>query len=312
MHRPASLAFALILIAACVTGCANRGLPVDPSIEATFPRHPLVGELPRELRVVTFNVHGEPAEVVAGALQRDRQLREADVIVLQEVQRIEPLGAARSASWCSAACGIGKLLGFHAVYAAGHAIPGGSHGVAILSRAPITSAQVLELPFFDVVFNSGRRVVLAATLEVAGTPVTVYAVHLDNRLTVRDRRTQVLPVLAHAARQPTPVIIAGDFNTSPFTWLGHVVPILTTTQDNRLEALVRAFGFQTPVTASGPTHRVLAMRLDAIYTRGFETTKFAVSDADDVSDHLALWAQLRAIRRAPVRAPDPRALASAE
>ncbi|MDQ3370457.1 MAG: endonuclease/exonuclease/phosphatase family protein [Myxococcota bacterium] len=298
-RRHAVLAFALLIAATTVTGCANRGLPVDRSIEATFPRRPLVGELPRELRVVTFNVHGQPAEIVARALQRDRQLREADVIVLQEVERSEPPGAPRSAAWCSAACGIGKLLGFHAVYAAGHAIPDGSHGVAILSRAPITSAQVLELPFFHVVFNSGRRVALAATLEVAGAPVTVYAVHLDNRLTAGDRRTQVLPVLAHAARQPTPVIIAGDFNTSPFTWLGHVIPILTTTQDNRLEALVRSFGFQTPVTASGPTHRVFAMRLDAIYTRGFETTRFAVSDADTVSDHLALWAQLRTTGRSP-------------
>lgn len=278
-----------LLPLALLVGCANHPRPRDPSIEATFAARPAPRAAPGELRVVTFNVHAEPAHVVARALRTDRQLRHADVIVLQEVERDEAPGAA----WCSAACGVAKALGFHAVYAPGHGLPRGSHGVAILARAPITSARVIELPYFDVVANSGRRVALAATLDVDGTPVTVYAVHLDNRLDVDDRRAQVIPVLADAYGQPTPVIIAGDFNTSPFTWLGHVIPIPLGTQDGNLEELVRAFGFATPVTESGATHRALAMRLDAIYTRGFATTRFAVSDAQNISDHLALWAQLR-------------------
>ena len=141
--------------------------------------------------------------------------------------------------------------------------------------------------------NSGGRVALAATVDVDGTPVTVYAVHLDNRLSVRDRRAQMIPVLVHAARQDTPIIMGGDFNTSHFTWMFHLIPIPTTTQDNYLEELMRAHGFDTPVTERGPTHVALVMRLDALYTRGFETTKFAVSDAQRVSDHLALWAQMQ-------------------
>jgi endonuclease/exonuclease/phosphatase family metal-dependent hydrolase len=180
------------------------------------------------------------------------------------------------------------------VFAPGHDNGAGSDGVAIVSRAPITSAQVIELPYFDVVFNAGRRVALAATIDLGGQPITVYAVHLDNRLTVRDRRAQVAPVLAHAARQRTPIIMAGDFNTSPFTWISHVLPILTTTQDDRLEELVRAHGLATPVAGSGPTSRFLGMKLDAIYTRGFEAVRFATSNASEISDHLALWAILRA------------------
>ena len=35
------------------------------------------------------------------------------------------------------------------------------------------------------------------------------------------------------------------------------------------------------------------VRDDALYTRGFQTTKFAVSDAQRLSDHLALWAQMQ-------------------
>jgi len=89
------------------------------------------------------------------------------------------------------------------------------------------------------------------------------------------------------------VIIAGDFNPSPFTRFSHMVPVLTTTQDDRLEDLVRRYGFDTPVEDSGPTHRYLGMKLDAIYTRGFETRRFGTARARDVSDHLALWAYVR-------------------
>lgn len=281
----------LAVVVLALVACANHGIPRDRSVEATFPARAPVTSLARDLRVVTFNIHMEPGAKIARALRTDPALRAADVIFLEEVERDE-----RGPDPCSAACALGRELGYHVVYAPGHAVAKGSHGVAILSRAPITSAEVIELPYFDVHVNSGRRVALAATVDVGDTPVTLYAVHLDNRLNVRDRRAQLIPVLIHAARQDTPIIMGGDFNTSHFTWLFHLIPIPTTTQDNRLEELMRAHGFDTPVTESGPTHVALGMRLDAIYTRGFTTTTFGVADAQQVSDHLALWAQLRSPR----------------
>jgi endonuclease/exonuclease/phosphatase family metal-dependent hydrolase len=98
------------------------------------------------------------------------------------------------------------------------------------------------------------------------------------------------PILAHAAQHGMPIVMAGDFNTNPFTWIDHWLPIPTNTQDERLEELVRAHGFDTPVAASGATHRYVGMKLDAIYTRGFWTNRFDTDRVDDVSDHLALWA----------------------
>jgi endonuclease/exonuclease/phosphatase family metal-dependent hydrolase len=282
MGGPRLTGLVLSLVLVSLTGCAARGIPADRGVELTLARAPAAAELPGRFKVVTFNVHMEPGAKVAAAIARDRALRDADVIVLQEVRR--------SDASCSGACEIGRALGYHVMYAPGHAVPEGDDGVAILSRAPLTSAEVLELPYFDVVFNAGRRVALVATVQHAGRPITVYAVHLDNRLGPGDRRKQMLPVLEHAQRQPTPVILAGDFNTSPFSWLGHVIPIPTGTQTRRFEKLVRAHGFDTPVTDSGPTHRYLGMRLDAIYTRGFQTYRFATSNADHVSDHVALWA----------------------
>jgi endonuclease/exonuclease/phosphatase family metal-dependent hydrolase len=270
------------IVALGLFGCMNHGTPKDTHVEAVFPVVAAAPVLPHELRVVEFNVEMKPGEQVIDAIAHERTLRDADVIILEEVHRAH-LG-------CSAACALGKALGFASVYAPGHANGDGDDGVAIVSRAPITSAQVIELPHYNVHLNGGRRVALVATIERDGQPITIYAVHLENRLTVGQRRVQMMPVLKHAEHQHTPVIIAGDLNTSPFTWIAHLIPILTTTQDNRMEDLVRAHGFATPVEDSGPTSRYLGMKLDAIYTRGFTTTKFATADGRGISDHLALWA----------------------
>jgi endonuclease/exonuclease/phosphatase family metal-dependent hydrolase len=272
------LSLALIL----AEGCMAHGLPVDAHVEAVAPAAPKAAELPRQMRVVEFNTHMERGENIVDAIERDPALRDADVIILEEIHRAN-LG-------CSAACEVGKALGFYSVYAPGMQNGDGDDGVAIVSRAPITSSLVIELPPFDVHINSGRRIALAATIDRASEPITVYAVHLENRITVAQRRVQMQPVLDLAAKQTTPVIIAGDFNTSPFSWIAHVIPVPTGTQDDKLEALVRSRGFQTPVVASGPTSGFLGMKLDAIYTRGFRTTDFATARASDVSDHLAMWA----------------------
>lgn len=266
----------------------NHASPVDRSIESTFPVATIAAVTPPpQLHVVTFNTHMEPGDKIARALANDKATRGADVIVLEEVHREGP--------GCSGACAVAQALGMYGVYAPGHVNGKGTDGVAVLSRVPITASDVIELPHYNVVFNGGRRVALVAKLAPMAPgqqPITVYGVHLENRLTVKQRRHQMAPIVERAERETGPVIIAGDLNTSPFTWLCHVIPILTTTQDDRMEEFVRGHGFQTPVAESGPTSRFLAMKLDAIYTRGFQTRAFATADASNVSDHLALWAKL--------------------
>lgn len=265
-----------------LTACMAHAVPSDTSLETTSPSAPAADTLPRQLRVVAFNVHMVDGATIARGIDSDPLLKTADLIMLEEVHR--------RGTECSGACALGEHLGFYSVYAPGHVHGDGTDGVALLSRSPILSAEVIELPRFDTHINAQRKVAIAAKVMIDGKPVSVYAVHLDNRIDVRDRRTQMLPVLQHAEKQTTPVIIAGDFNTSPFTWIGRLIPIPTGTQDDRLEELVRAHGFDTPVKDSGPTSRWLSMKLDAIYTRGFSTVKFATNDADDISDHFALWA----------------------
>lgn len=278
---------ALAVLLTFVASCMVRASPADRSVERTLPVTTSHAALPRQLRVVTFNVHREAPDVVIRGIRADRTLLDADVIILEEVHRVEP-----SADPCSAACALGKELRMHAYYAPGHVQGDGTDGVAILSRAPILDSEVLELPDIDVHVNSGRRVALATTILVDDTPVTVYAVHLTNRLTVPERARQLRPVLEHARRKTTPVIMAGDFNTSPYTWVGGLLPVPIGTQDDHLETLVRSYGLETPVASVAATSRFLNMKLDAIYTRGFATYAFATAEAAGVSDHLALWANI--------------------
>ncbi|MBT8494301.1 MAG: endonuclease/exonuclease/phosphatase family protein [Deltaproteobacteria bacterium] len=264
----------------------NRAEPrtTAPVIEAA----PAVPEETATFKVVTYNLHGEPAGPVARALSTTRAIRGADWVLLQEVEAHPDETAPRAVR-------IARLLGMGAVYAPGYGLgDGGSHGVALLSRYPLKEIRIIELPRKFVVINSARRVAIGATAMVGGLEIRIYSVHLDNRLNPAERREQLGPVIDDAKGYfKLPTIIAGDVNTSPFCWALHLLPLPCAIQDDRLESFVRRHGFDTPVVGSGPTSPFLDMRLDAIYTRGFEVYEYGVARRVKVSDHLPLWAQMR-------------------
>ena len=272
---------ALIPLVACAA--LNHAPPRDPSPELR-PSPRAAAPAPAALRVVTYNVHGVDGAAIARALRDNPRLANADVVLMQEV-------AAHGT--CSAACVAGAELGLASIYAPGHQQDGGTSGVAILARYPLRDVSVIELPYLSTVVNSARRVAVAATLDGHAGPVRVIATHLDNRVNPADRVRQLAPVLAHAQAWAGPVVIGGDMNTSPFMWLGHVVPVPAGTQDDRLERAVRAAGLDTPVAASGATSQWLGMRLDAIYTRGLTPGRFGVEQTVRISDHLPLWLDAR-------------------
>lgn len=275
----ARLALALAVIPLVACAALNHPPPRDrsPELRAT----PALGATPpTSLRVVTYNIHGVDGARLARALRDNPALGQADVVLLQEVGAVGP---------CSAACVAADTLGLASVYAPGHQQDGGTSGVAILSRYPLRDVQVIELPYLSTVVNSARRIGLAATLDGAEGPVRVIATHLDNRINPAARARQLAPVLAHAAAWDGPVVIGGDMNTSPFVWLGHLIPVPAGVQDERLERAVRAAGLDTPVRRSAATSQWLNMRLDAIYTRGVTAGGFAVEDSVRISDHLPMW-----------------------
>jgi endonuclease/exonuclease/phosphatase family metal-dependent hydrolase len=284
----------LFLLPALASACAglNRRDPASTSVQRGDYTAARSAKDARDtgagIRVTTFNVHGEPPARIARVLQRSRVLRDADVVFLQELetQTAGPESSPRK---------IAEQLRMSFAYAPGYGLgEEGSHGVAILSRFPLSEVTLIELPRYSVHFNSARRVALGATVRIGEAAVRLYSVHLDNRINPSDRRAQLEPVVEDALQQPvTRVIIGGDFNTSPFCWISHAIPVPCGLQTKRLEGYVRKHGFDTPVTASGGTAKWLAMRLDGIYTRGVTVVDYGVEDAIRISDHLPLWLEAR-------------------
>ena len=270
----------------------NRPDPASTAVEVG--RASRVPEGREQLRVVTFNVAMQGAAAIHDAIQRSPALRQADILFLQEVE-------AHPGETTSRAGQVARRLGFFHAYAPGFGlVGGGSHGVAILSRFRLSRIHAMELPRRDLRYNSRRRVALGATVHVGPRAARVYSVHLDLRMRSGDRSAQLAPVLRAASRDPAmPVIVAGDFNTTPFTWIGRVLPIPGGRHGSKLDAFARGLGFDGPVAGSGPTSPWLGMRLDGIYTRGVVVDTFAVDHAVRISDHLPLWADVRLAAPSP-------------
>jgi endonuclease/exonuclease/phosphatase family metal-dependent hydrolase len=269
--RLSAHALTALLLFAC-----SHASPQDRAVVRTVPANaPQLSSLPSTIKVVTFNVHRRPGDSIARGIAHDPDLRDADVIVLQEV---------RGSSGCGAACTAARELGMYAAYEPDIELDNGTLGQAILSRAPIESVHVLELPNYVE-----RSAVLVATLQIGGTPVTVYVAHLTDPIATDERLAQLRPILEDARRRTNPVLIAGDFNIQA-SFFAHVIPVMNGDAIRRFEALVRSYGFDSPVADSGPTFRVVPMKLDGIYSRGFVTHHYGTAHGRDVSDHLAVWA----------------------
>ena len=155
------------------------------------------------LRIVSFNIEmGLHVDGAIRLLQSHQQTRSADLILLQEM---DDAGTRRVAE----AFDMGYVY-----YPADLSLT--THrdfGNAVLSRWPIVEDAKIALPHLGV-FGQLQRIATAATLDVGGTPVRVYSVHLGTliNVTAGARRDQLRTVLADARRYPH-VVIAGDLNS---------------------------------------------------------------------------------------------------
>jgi endonuclease/exonuclease/phosphatase family metal-dependent hydrolase len=189
---------------------------------------------PTRVRTVHWNIeHGNEYEQVERALLTHDALREADLVLLNEVD----LGMARSGDR-DVAADLARALGLHGVFAALflELTPGRDDdlrfaarrenqeslfGVAILSRWPIAGARIVDLPSpehvqFDLERMVGRHIALVAEIERPGAPFVAVAAHLEVHR-MRAHRAAQVRVLTRALRDETrPAILAGDFNTHTF------------------------------------------------------------------------------------------------
>lgn len=283
-HLRTGTSWLLLLLAAGFLPAAPPEDDLKPEVGhlATPPT-----QVPETIRVVTFNVHyGRDLPRLIEALRHHPALSSADVLLLQEIESYPWEGSSRTAK-------LAEALKMNYVYAPARPTQqGGTHGLAILSRFAVSDVAVLPLKSYDLVYNTRRRIVLAATLNLAGRPLRVYNLHLDTRLNPAQRLEQLRPLVEAALAHPVPaVLIGGDFNTNPFRWLFHVLPIFRSDQAGAVDEFMKARGFGAPLAGSGSTSRklLLRFRLDSLYTRGLAVTASGVERSVDASDHVPAW-----------------------
>jgi len=270
MRSARATAAALVSLAACAPATNYEG-GSSPRYAWTAP--PAPDPVPG-LRVVTFNIrYAKEAEGALAAIRADDHLRGADVIALQEMD-------------AAGVDVIARGLGLSYVYYPAAVHPGGGRdfGNAVLARGSILADGKLFLPHL----SRGRamqRVATWADLDVDGLRFRMYSLHLsaDAEMSRRKRLDQVRAVLAHARKQPGPVVMAGDFNdrlavgyafvSAGYEWVSRDLP-----------ATVSWFTWDH-VFARG-------LALVALDRRG-------VADPRGSSDHRPVWADLAPLAGPP-------------
>jgi endonuclease/exonuclease/phosphatase family metal-dependent hydrolase len=267
-----------------------RKQPVSPRVR---PLKQMVGSVRLAAAAVSLTAAlatAQPLSVVSLNLAKvtdaaaiERELREADVYLFQEVA-LARRGAA------SVAEEIAARRKLNVVYS--QAKPGDMDlGLAILTRFPLSGKNVRLLKAYDLKFHSRTRFALSATVQTPSGPLRISNVHLDTRLNAEDRVQQLTPVVEDCIRFRMPRIIGGDFNSNDFYWLANLIPVpCVRSQVREIDAYMSRHGYRTPIPFGWPTFDHLGMHLDWIYGAGVQPRSAKVFPMR-FSDHHAIWAQ---------------------
>jgi endonuclease/exonuclease/phosphatase family metal-dependent hydrolase len=230
----------------------------------------------RALRLVTFNLlHGGPWSSVTGD---DQELESRLAMTIAELRALQPDLVALQESAVTrrrgdVAARIAGALGLAHVHARatervvwppllGRLIVGAlgfAEGPAILSRFPITSAEIFDLPRCQR-RRLDPRVALRADVQTPAGPIAVFSTHT----TRDDCQTRRVAELA-LAQNGRATIVMGDLNTA------ETAPVLGTFGDHGFVDLFRAANPTAPgltvwqrIDASEPT---VARRVDYVFLR---------------------------------------------
>lgn len=232
----------------------------------------------RDVSVVTLNMAKQTGvQPIVAELRSIDALRAADLFLLQEVAR-------------GTAAPIAAALGLHA--AERPEAPDAPYTeLAILSRYPLRDIRVRNLGRYSLVFHIRSRYALSAIADTPWGPLRIVDTHLDTRLNLADRLSQLDGALAELP--DARVILGGDFNSNPFFWIDHVAPLpAIPSQAAGVEQHLRARGWESAIPRSATTFDYLGMHLDWIWLHGPRTVSWRVYPLR-FSDHHACWALVR-------------------
>jgi vancomycin resistance protein VanJ len=202
------------------------------------------------LRFVTYNLHQDNRAIAT--LKR----LQPDIAVLQESRDVNGL--------------LNDLRAAFPNFSIQH-----ENELTTISRFPIRDTRIYRLP-------KNRRPLLEVTLEINGRVVRVVNMHyptldfqgLASRNTNALVRLGMTKVLLELDQQ-TPLLIAGDFNTTP---RGAMYSSLRAKYQNAFEQAGWGFGFTY-------SSRVPVIRIDHVWTNSKVRTTRAFAVDDHASDH---------------------------
>ncbi len=245
------------------------------------------------ISALSLNLHGtRDGQAILASLREASGFEPADLMLFQEVVRPRQGGA-------GAVDQLAQTLGMQLSFAPGFKLRNGDlQGLAVLSRYPILETRVIPLQYHNLLWKSRRRVALAVVVQTPAGHLLVYNLHLDTRVNLKARLEQLRPIAEEAATDPGPVLVGGDFNTNPFRWGAHTLPLLLAPdQGAGVLRLMEALGYRSAFPRRTPTSRWLRMQLDWLFLRNLQAGTTAIQPIS-FSDHHALYACLQ-----PVLAP---------
>jgi endonuclease/exonuclease/phosphatase family metal-dependent hydrolase len=153
-------------------------------------------------------------------------------------------------------------------------------GVALLSSVSLHELTRIDLPWHDCAWRP--RLAMAATIELAGSRVRLFNVHIDPHGPLNNQHQQTEAVLAEAEKHNGPTVILGDFNT------------LSKQKAVEIRKLMESHDFSTPFPTNIATWRGAALRFHAdwIFVRGVRINRWGVAKPLNVSDHWPIWAEI--------------------
>ena len=191
---------------------------------------------------------------------------------------------------------MANALGMHYIYAPADQFSDGSvSGLAILSRYPFERSNRTVLPRYNLRFNTRCRIALTAAIRRPAGEIRLVNVHLDTRISQRQRLLQIGSVVESENSSRQPLIIGGDFNTANVRWIWNVFPLPYVQSHTRaVRDMFVGKGFESPLDGAGTTFRLLGfpLHLDWIFPKHLKTVASG-TERIDFSDHRAVWVTLQ-------------------
>jgi len=248
----------------------NYSDPAGPLFEGAYAGE--VGNFDGSLRVVTWNMHhGEHLEQAIATLEDAAELRNADILLLQEID-LEGVET------------IAQRLHYNYVY-----YPAffsrkyqKEFGNAILAKWPLSHPTKIVLPNALPGWLESRNSASAIIL-VDGREIIVQSLHLEITWMYLMRGESQVEFLSRAAGgKDIFIIIGGDFNT----WTPASIAILGDRMNKiGLTRLTKGTGYTFEWSG-------LKLTLDHIFSKAVLDNQAGVYRQTNASDHYPLWAEI--------------------